>query len=49
MQRPRDGRMYQGRLGKHVPVGKQQNLNNATARLQQWKTCAFYVVRAEML
>jgi hypothetical protein len=25
------------RLGKHVPVAKQQILNNATARLQQWK------------
>jgi hypothetical protein len=24
------------RLGKHVPVARQQILNNATVRLQQW-------------
>jgi hypothetical protein len=37
------------RLGKHVPVTRRQILNNATVRLQQWKSCVFYVVRAEML
>jgi hypothetical protein len=37
------------RLGKHVAVARQQILNNATVGLQQWKSCVFYVVRAEML
>jgi hypothetical protein len=37
------------RLGKHVPVVMQQIINNATVGLQQWKSCVFYVVRAEML
>jgi hypothetical protein len=26
-------------LGKHVPVHRQQILNNATVGLQQWKRC----------
>jgi hypothetical protein len=37
------------RLGKHIPVAKQQILNNAVVGLQQWKSCVFYVVRAERL
>jgi hypothetical protein len=37
------------RLVKHVPVARQQIINNATVELQQWKSCVFYVVRAEML
>jgi hypothetical protein len=37
------------RLVKHVPVARQQILNNATVGLQQWKSCVFYVVRAERL
>jgi hypothetical protein len=37
------------RLGKHVPVARQQILNNATVTLQQWKMCVFCVVRAERL
>jgi hypothetical protein len=37
------------RLGKHVPVAKQQRLNNVTAELQQWKSCVLYVVSAERL
>jgi hypothetical protein len=37
------------RLGKHVPVAWQQILNNAAVGLQQWKSCVFYVVRAERL
>jgi hypothetical protein len=37
------------RLGKHIPVARQQILNNITIVLQQWKGCVFYVVRAEML
>jgi hypothetical protein len=36
-------------LGKHVPVAKQQIVNNATVGLQLWKSCVFYVVRAEIL
>jgi hypothetical protein len=36
-------------LGKHVPVVRQQILNNAVDGLQQWKSCVFYVVRAESL
>jgi hypothetical protein len=36
-------------LGKHVPVARQQILNNATVRLQQWKSCVFYMVNVEML
>jgi hypothetical protein len=36
-------------LGKHVSVARQHILNNATVALQQWKSCDFYVVRAEML
>jgi hypothetical protein len=27
------------RLGKHVPVARQQILNNAVVGLQQWKIC----------
>jgi hypothetical protein len=37
------------RVGKHVPIARQQILNNATAGLQQWKGCVFYVVRADRL
>jgi hypothetical protein len=37
------------RFYEHVPVVRQQILNNATVGLQQWKICVFYVVRAEML
>jgi hypothetical protein len=37
------------RLGKQIPVARQQILNNATVGLQQWKSCVFYVIRAEML
>jgi hypothetical protein len=29
------------RLSKHVPVAKQQILNNATVGLQQWNICNF--------
>jgi hypothetical protein len=36
-------------LCKHVPVARQQMLNNVTVGPQQWKSCAFYVVRAERL
>jgi hypothetical protein len=35
-------------LGKHVPLARQQILNNATTG-QQWESCVYYVVRAEML
>jgi hypothetical protein len=27
------------RLSKHVPIARQQNLNNARVGLQQWKSC----------
>jgi hypothetical protein len=37
------------RFGKHVPVARQHIINNATVGLQQWKSCVFCVVRAEML
>jgi hypothetical protein len=37
------------RLGKHVPVARQQILNNVKVELQQWENCVFYVVRAEKL
>jgi hypothetical protein len=37
------------RLGKHVPVARQQILNIATVGLQHWKSCVLYVVRAESL
>jgi hypothetical protein len=37
------------RLGKHVPVARQQILNNSKFGLQQWKSYVSYVVRAEML
>jgi hypothetical protein len=37
------------RLCKHITVARQQIFNNATVRLQKWKSCIFYVVRAEML
>jgi hypothetical protein len=36
-------------LGKHVPIARQQILNNATTEQQQWKWGIFYVVLAEML
>jgi hypothetical protein len=35
-------------LRKHLPV-RQQMLNNVIVRLQQWKICVSYVVRAEIL
>jgi hypothetical protein len=35
--------------GKHVPFARQQILNNAKVGLQQWKSCVFYVVRADRL
>jgi hypothetical protein len=37
------------RLGKHVPVARQQILNNARVGPQHWKSCVFCVVRAERL
>jgi hypothetical protein len=37
------------RLGKHVPVAKQQIISNAEVGLQQWKQGVFYVVGSEML
>jgi hypothetical protein len=37
------------RLGKHIPVARQQSINNATVGLQQWKSCVSYIVRAERL
>jgi hypothetical protein len=37
MQRPRDEPVSGQRLCKHVPVARQQILNNATVGLQQWK------------
>jgi hypothetical protein len=37
------------RLRKHVPVARQQILNNATVGLQRYMSCVFYVVCAEML
>jgi hypothetical protein len=37
------------RLGKHVPVARQQILNNATVGLQQWTSCVSYVVHAARL
>jgi hypothetical protein len=53
MQRLRHRRTYQcrsgQRLGKHVPVARQQIPSNATVGLQEWKICIFYVVRAEMI
>jgi hypothetical protein len=36
-------------LGKHIIVARQHILNNATDGLQEWKSCVFYVVRAEIL
>jgi hypothetical protein len=36
------------RFGKHVPIARQQILNNAKVGKQQRKTVS-YVVRAEML
>jgi hypothetical protein len=35
-------------LSKHIPVARQQMLDD-TVGLQQWNSCVFYVVRAEML
>jgi hypothetical protein len=37
------------RLGKHVPVARQQIFNSLTVRLEQWKSSVFYVVRAEVI
>jgi hypothetical protein len=37
------------RLCKHVPVARQQILNIATTKLQQWKNDIVYLIRAEML
>jgi hypothetical protein len=52
-QRPQDDahtRIVSGqRLGKHVPVAKQQILNNVTTELQQLLSCVFYVVGPEIL
>jgi hypothetical protein len=36
------------RLGKRVPVARQQILNNVTVRIKQWNR-GFYVVRVEVL
>jgi hypothetical protein len=36
-------------LSKHVPVAKQQILNNSTVGLQQYKEGVFYAVCSEML
>jgi hypothetical protein len=36
------------RLGKQVPIARRQILNTATAGLQQWKRCVFYVVLADI-
>jgi hypothetical protein len=36
-------------LSKHVPVVRQQILNNATVGLQQWKSRVFCVVCAKRL
>jgi hypothetical protein len=33
----------------NIPVARQQILNNVTVELQQWKSCVFYMVRAERL
>jgi hypothetical protein len=35
-------------LGKHVPVSRQQIINNATIGLEKWKSCVFYEVRVEI-
>jgi hypothetical protein len=37
------------RIGKHVPIARQQILNNATVGLQQLKSGVLYVVRVEKL
>jgi hypothetical protein len=31
------------------PIARQQIFNNATAGLQQWNNCVFYMVHAERL
>jgi hypothetical protein len=52
MQRPRDGytRAILGNgFGKHIPVARQQILNNVIVGLQQWKIFVFYVVHAEVI
>jgi hypothetical protein len=36
-------------LDKHFSVARQQILNNAAVGIQQWKSCVFYVVCAEIL
>jgi hypothetical protein len=36
-------------LSEHIPIARQQILNNATVGLQQGKNCVFYVVGAKML
>jgi hypothetical protein len=41
--------VFRQRLGKHVPVARQQILNIAAVGLQQWKSCVFSVIRAEIL
>jgi hypothetical protein len=33
----------------NVPIARQQILNNATVGLQQWRSCVFYVICAEVL
>jgi hypothetical protein len=37
------------RLGKHIPVARQQIVNNATVGLQECESYVFYMVRAEIL
>jgi hypothetical protein len=53
MQRPRVGRIYQGRFwattSKHIPVARQQILTNAIVGLQQWNNGVYCVVCGEML
>jgi hypothetical protein len=53
MQQTGDGWMYHGRFWAtacaHVIVARQQIFNNATDGQKQWKSCVFYMVRAEML
>lgn len=51
-QRPRDGYtrpVSEQRLNKHIPITRQQNLNNTTVEFQQWKSCVSYVVRVQRL
>jgi hypothetical protein len=36
-------------LSKHVPIARQQILNNATVGLQQWRSSVFCMVHVERL